>query len=668
MSYLLTCPNCGVREVTDFGYGGEVAAAPEVAADLARAQHLQLLPPQRRGRAARVVVPPLGLPRVVPRRARHAHERGALDGAARRRPAAEQPSRRSRPGTRRGGDARMTRLPQQPGERIDALAHRHVHLRRQARRGLRGRHDRLGALRVRPADVLALVQVPPPARRDVRAAASARTRSSPSTGARACAPAPSRCATGMARRAPERVAVARLRRDAGDRPRRRPVHAARLLLQDLHPPAAAVAALREGPAPRRRPRASCRKQQDEREWRTEYRRRHCDVLVIGGGIAGLAAALARRRARAPTSCSATRTSSRAARCSHEGGHERARALAEQARVAGVEILTRAPALGFFDGLVPVWQGDTLHQVRAARARRRDRRDRAAARLRRQRPARRHARRRRAPAGRALRASRPGSAAVVATTGDRGLDAALALREAGVEIARRRRPADRTPAATRPARAAGSSASRSCDGRDRRPRDRPQGASPASSLAPGRRRRARRRGTRRASSTATCSRVSGGTVAGDVAAAPGAARRRATTRRPRRFMADALPDGVLAAGAVAGHEDADAAELSGAIAGAEAAQALGSAARRRRRRELDERARAPRRAARAVAGRRAARATRATARRGGKAFVDLDEDVTVKDIELVDRRGLRLDRALQALHDRDDGPVAGPLLPAARRSA
>ena len=28
MSFLLTCPNCGVREVTDFGYGGEVSARP----------------------------------------------------------------------------------------------------------------------------------------------------------------------------------------------------------------------------------------------------------------------------------------------------------------------------------------------------------------------------------------------------------------------------------------------------------------------------------------------------------------------------------------------------------------------------------------------------------------------------------------------------------------
>lgn len=29
MSFLLTCPNCGVREVTDFGYGGEIASRPK---------------------------------------------------------------------------------------------------------------------------------------------------------------------------------------------------------------------------------------------------------------------------------------------------------------------------------------------------------------------------------------------------------------------------------------------------------------------------------------------------------------------------------------------------------------------------------------------------------------------------------------------------------------
>jgi heterotetrameric sarcosine oxidase delta subunit len=28
VSFLLTCPNCGVREVTDFGFGGEVSPRP----------------------------------------------------------------------------------------------------------------------------------------------------------------------------------------------------------------------------------------------------------------------------------------------------------------------------------------------------------------------------------------------------------------------------------------------------------------------------------------------------------------------------------------------------------------------------------------------------------------------------------------------------------------
>lgn len=29
MSFLLKCPHCGVREVTDFGFGGEVVARPQ---------------------------------------------------------------------------------------------------------------------------------------------------------------------------------------------------------------------------------------------------------------------------------------------------------------------------------------------------------------------------------------------------------------------------------------------------------------------------------------------------------------------------------------------------------------------------------------------------------------------------------------------------------------
>ena len=29
MSFVLECPNCGFREVTDFGFGGEVSARPD---------------------------------------------------------------------------------------------------------------------------------------------------------------------------------------------------------------------------------------------------------------------------------------------------------------------------------------------------------------------------------------------------------------------------------------------------------------------------------------------------------------------------------------------------------------------------------------------------------------------------------------------------------------
>lgn len=29
MSFLLECPNCGVREVTDFGFGGELSSRPK---------------------------------------------------------------------------------------------------------------------------------------------------------------------------------------------------------------------------------------------------------------------------------------------------------------------------------------------------------------------------------------------------------------------------------------------------------------------------------------------------------------------------------------------------------------------------------------------------------------------------------------------------------------
>jgi sarcosine oxidase subunit alpha len=154
-----------------------------------------------------------------------------------------------------------------------------------------------------------------------------------------------------------------------------------------------------------------RKEQPEREWRTEYRRRHADVLVIGGGTAGVAAA----RAAAAEGADVVLVD--------EGPIE---------SVDGVETLSRATALGYFDGIVPVWQGDTLHQIRA----------------------RNHVFATGAIeqplvfagndlpgvmlSGGAVRlleryAVSPGTRAVVATTNDRGLEAAARLHDAGVAI-------------------------------------------------------------------------------------------------------------------------------------------------------------------------------------------------------------------------------------------
>ena len=132
------------------------------------------------------------------------------------------------------------------------------------------------------------------------------------------------------------------------------------------------------------------------------------MLVVGGGAAGLSAAIAAAELGADVVL-CDEGAEPGGRLLAEGGHERARELTARAREAGVEVLANAPALGAFDGLVPIWQGDTLHQVRAAPRRLRDRHDRAAAGVPRQRPPRRDAVRRRPPAGRALRGSRPARA-------------------------------------------------------------------------------------------------------------------------------------------------------------------------------------------------------------------------------------------------------------------
>jgi sarcosine oxidase, subunit alpha len=174
-----------------------------------------------------------------------------------------------------------------------------------------------------------------------------------------------------------------------------------------------------------------RKEQPEREWRTEYRRRHADVLVTGGGLAGLHAAIASASLGADTVLVDEGPAPGGQQLA-AGAPERIEALVQRAREAGVELIAGGSALGYFDGLVAVWQGDTLHQIRAAQH--------VFATGAIEQPlvfagndlpgvmlsggARRLA---------SMYAVSPGKRAVVATTSDRGLDAALALRAVGVQV-------------------------------------------------------------------------------------------------------------------------------------------------------------------------------------------------------------------------------------------
>jgi sarcosine oxidase, subunit alpha len=396
-----------------------------------------------------------------------------------------------------------------------------------------------------------------------------------------------------------------------------------------------------------------RKSQREREWDTEYRRRHADVLVVGGGAAGLSAAIAAAELGADVVL-CDEGAEPGGRLLAEGGHASARELARRARAAGVELLVNAPALGAFDGLVPVWEGRTLHQIRARRVVYATGtieqpllfagNDLPGVML----------------SGGALRLAslygvRPGTRAVVAAVCDRGLEAALALRDAGIEVA-----------AVADMRASGSSAALDVLGR--------------SSIGVMRGTRVvAAHGSKQVESVTLASEqrgelrlpcdllvVSGGSApAVSLLAQAGA--RTAYDHARGVFALSNLPGDVLAAGEVAGAGAAEEAKLSGTAAGMEAAHALGfgdAASRERAGRDRERLAELARRPVRVAVP------APAPADEKGKCFACLCEDVTVKDIHLSVAEGYDSIELSKRYTTTTMGPCQGRMcqLPAVRQMA
>jgi sarcosine oxidase subunit alpha len=231
---------------------------------------------------------------------------------------------------------------------------------------------------------------------------------------------------------------------------------------------------------------------------------------------------------------------------------------------------------------------------------------------------------------ALYAVKPGETAVVATTGDRGLDAALALHASGVRIAAVADLRDDPGALGAKVEAAGLELIRGATVVRALGRQAVTGAIVAPVDAQGYAIEGRER-------KLPCDliAVSGGAAPATSLLLQGGAKARYDAATGR-FVADGLHDIVHAAGSVAGFEDADTAEASGLVAGAEAAMALGfgdaaakATVEQDRARLQDRPAPSPVATPPAIARDRKA---------AGKAFVDLDEDITVKDVAYAAEEG------------------------------
>ena len=104
-----------------------------------------------------------------------------------------------------------------------------------------------------------------------------------------------------------------------------------------------------------------------REERIEVVHEHVDVLVIGGGQAGLEAATEAATGGRRVMVVDEGPDVGGALLADRAGHELAAELRRRALDAGVELLAPAAAIGIFEfGFVPVAHGDTLLKIRAAR--------------------------------------------------------------------------------------------------------------------------------------------------------------------------------------------------------------------------------------------------------------------------------------------------------------
>ncbi len=370
-----------------------------------------------------------------------------------------------------------------------------------------------------------------------------------------------------------------------------------------------------------------RRRQAEREWRTEYRRRHADVLVIGGGVAGIAAALRAAELGADVVLVDDGPELGGSLLAGPGSGAAPR-LRERLAETEVEVLAPAAALGFFDGIVPVWCGSTLHQIRAERH--------VAATGSIEQPlmfegndlpgvmlcsgAERLA---------GLYGVSPGKTAVIATTADRGLSSALALHAAGVEIAA---VADSRPAGAAESLAAGLREAGIPHLRGRTVaravgRGRVNAAVLAELDGGGRLVADSERGF-----NCDLIAVSGGSVPATSLLLQAGTKAR-WDEESGAYLPVQPPAGIHTAGAVAGHSSPKQAEISGALAGAEAALGLGFGDEDGQRRLAADREalEALQRGEESGPSARPIAATGARGR-GDKCFACLCEDVTSKDID------------------------------------